>query len=84
MTELTIRPQRAAEAVARHIETLILEGSLTPDEALLPERDLALRLNVSRPTLRDGLKLLQDRGLLVGERGRGLRVAALGKADLLA
>jgi GntR family transcriptional repressor for pyruvate dehydrogenase complex len=82
MTEPTIRPQRAAEAVARHIETLILEGSLTPDEALLPERDLALRLNVSRPTLRDGLKLLQDRGLLVGERGRGLRVAALGRAAI--
>lgn len=80
MTEFPIRPERAAEAVARHIETLILEGSLAPDEGLLPERDLAQRLNVSRPTLRDGLKMLQDRGLLVGEKGRGLRVAPLGQA----
>lgn len=77
-----IRPERAAEAVARHIETLILEGSLAPDEALLPERDLAQRLNVSRPTLRDGLRMLQDRGLLVGGKGRGLRVAMLGQAAL--
>ncbi|WP_347138172.1 FCD domain-containing protein [Paracoccus sp. SSK6] len=82
MTNFSIRPERAAEAVARHIETLILEGSLFPGEGLLPERDLAARLNVSRPTLRDGLKLLQDRGLLVGERGRGLRVAALGRAAI--
>lgn len=82
MTEFHIRPERAAEAVARHIETLILEGSLAPGEGLLPERDLAVRLNVSRPTLRDGLKLLQDRGLLVGEKGRGLRVAALGRAAI--
>lgn len=82
MTEFSIRPERAAEAVARHIETLILEGSLAPDEGLLPERDLAARLNVSRPTLRDGLRLLQDRGLLVGEKGRGTRVAALGQAAI--
>lgn len=82
MTEFSIRPERAAEAVARHIETLILEGSLAPDEGLLPERDLAGRLNVSRPTLRDGLRLLQDRGLLVGEKGRGLRVAPLGRAAI--
>lgn len=82
MSEFSLRPERAAEAVARHIESLILEGSLAPDEGLLPERDLALRLNVSRPTLRDGLKLLQDRGLLVGEKGRGMRVAPLGRAAI--
>lgn len=82
MTDLSTRPHRAAEAVALHIETLILEGSLHPGEGLLPERDLAQRLNVSRPTLRDGLKLLQDRGLLVGEKGRGTRVAALGRAAI--
>ena len=82
MTDFSIRPERAAEAVARHVETLILEGSLAPGEGLLPERDLAARLNVSRPTLRDGLRLLQDRGLLVGEKGRGLRVAALGRAAI--
>ena len=82
MGEFSIRTERVAEAVARHIETLILEGALAPDQALLPERDLAVRLNVSRPTLRDGLKLLQDRGLLVGEKGRSLRVAPLGRAAI--
>lgn len=79
--DLSLAPGRAA-VVARHIETLILEGSLAPDEGLLPERDLARRLNVSRPTLRDALKLLGDRGLLVGDKNRGTRVAALGRTAI--
>jgi GntR family transcriptional repressor for pyruvate dehydrogenase complex len=82
MTELSIKPQRAAEAVARHLEALILEGSLRPGEALLPERELAERLNVSRPTLREGLKLLEDRGLLDSEKGKAMRVAQLGKSAI--
>lgn len=82
MTENAVKTERAAEAVARHIEKLILEGALRPDEYLLAERELAARLNVSRPTLRDGLKILEDRGLLVAERGRGTRVAALGAAAI--
>ncbi|MDQ7777397.1 FCD domain-containing protein [Paracoccus aminovorans] len=67
----------AAEATARHIEDLILEGSLRPGDPLLAERELALRLKVSRPTLRQGLKLLEQRGLLVAEAGGGRRVAPL-------
>lgn len=78
-----LKSERAAEAVARHVEGLILEGSLRPGEALLAERELALRLGVSRPTLRDGLKLLEARGLLVPFGARGLAVARLG-ASLLA
>jgi GntR family transcriptional repressor for pyruvate dehydrogenase complex len=67
----------AADATARRIEDLILEGSLRPGEALLPEREMALRMNVSRPTLRQGIKLLEDKGLLVGEPGGTRTVAPL-------
>lgn len=67
----------AALATARHIEDLILEGALRPGDPLLPERDMAQRLNVSRPTLRDGLKLLEDKGLIVAAPGGGRRIAAL-------
>jgi GntR family transcriptional repressor for pyruvate dehydrogenase complex len=75
-----IKSEKAADLVARHIEELILEGSLRPGEALLPERELAERLNVSRPTLRDGLKILEGRGLLTMRDGRGVKVAQLGAA----
>jgi len=67
----------AAEATARHIEDLILEGSLRPGEPLLAEREMAARLSVSRPTLRQGIKMLEDKGLLVAEPGGGRVVAQL-------
>lgn len=82
MTDISVKTERVAEAVARHIEKLILEGALRPGKYLLPERELAARLNVSRPTLRDGLKLLEDRGLLIAEPGRGTRIAPLGAAAI--
>lgn len=72
-----IKGATAAEATARHIEDLILEGSVRPGEALLPEREMALRLDVSRPTLRQGIKMLEEKGLLVAEAGGGRVVAPL-------
>lgn len=66
-----------AETTARRIEDLILEGSLRPGEQLLPEREMAVRLGVSRPTLRQGIRLLEDRGLLVSDSGGGRVVAPL-------
>lgn len=76
------RPERAADLVTRHIERLILEGSLRPGEPLLPERELAEKLNVSRPTLRDALKTLEQKGFLTGREGRGMKVAQLGAATI--
>ena len=75
MAKEGIKGSNAAESTARHLEDLILEGSLRPGEPLLPEREMALRLNVSRPTLRQGMKLLEDKGLLVADAG-GARVVA--------
>jgi len=74
----TVKPAKAAEAVARHIEGLVLEGSLRPGEKLPAERELAEQLAVSRPTLREGLHLLQRQGLLIREPGSGAAVAAIG------
>ncbi|MEW9856395.1 FCD domain-containing protein [Novosphingobium sp. M1R2S20] len=60
----SIRPAKLADAVADHIQELILEGALPPGERLLPERELAVKLDVSRPSLREGLEKLIERGLL--------------------
>ncbi|PZQ47502.1 MAG: GntR family transcriptional regulator [Rhodovulum sulfidophilum] len=75
MVKEGIKGSGAAEATARHIEDLILEGSIRPGEPLLPEREMAARLGVSRPTLRQGMKLLEDKGLLAAEPS-GARVVA--------
>ena len=77
MVKESIKGSSAAESTARHIEDLILEGSLRPGDPLLPEREMAARLDVSRPTLRQGIKLLEDKGLLVAEPGGGRVVAPL-------
>lgn len=68
-----LRTPKLAEAIAEHIERLILEGVLRPGEKLASERDLAERLEVSRPSLRDALEMLEKRGLLATSRD-GTRV----------
>lgn len=70
-----IEPERLAQSVVRQIELLILRGLLRPGERLPPERDLADRLGVSRPSLREAIADLQDRGLLVARAGAGVYVA---------
>jgi GntR family transcriptional repressor for pyruvate dehydrogenase complex len=59
-----VRNQKLADAIAEHLEQLILEGSLRPGEKLAPERELAEKLEVSRPSLREALEKLQARGLI--------------------
>jgi GntR family transcriptional repressor for pyruvate dehydrogenase complex len=70
----TIKAARIADTIASHLERLIFEGALHPGEKLLPERELAQKLDVSRPSLRDALALLEQRGLVVTDR-QGSRVA---------
>jgi len=67
MTE-RIRPQKVAEAIADHLEKLILQGVLRPGERLTPERELAEKLDVSRPSLREAIDMLAERGLLLTTR----------------
>src|ERR1700692_3882226 len=59
-----IRPEKLGDAIAEHLEKLILEGVLRPGEKLASERDLALKLDVSRPSLREALEKLQSKGLI--------------------
>lgn len=69
-----IKHQKISEAIADHIEKLILQGVLRPGERLMPERELAEKLDVSRPSLRDAIDLLAKRGLLITTRS-GTHVA---------
>ncbi len=76
-----VQPEKLSAAVVRQIEKLILRGILRPGERLPSERELSERLGVSRPSLRDALSDLQQRGLLVSRAGSGVFVAdVLGSA----
>jgi DNA-binding FadR family transcriptional regulator len=56
--------------LADRIITAIAVGAYSPGDRLPPERDLAVLQGVSRVTVREALKLLTDRGLIVSRRGR--------------
>ncbi|MEM6479018.1 MAG: FCD domain-containing protein [Pseudomonadota bacterium] len=76
-----IHAEKLADAVIAQVELLILRGILRPGERLPAERDLAERLGVSRPSLREALLLLQENGLVETRAGAGVFVAdVLGNA----
>ena len=76
-----VTPEKLSAAVTRQIEKLILRGILRPGERLPAERELAERLGVSRPSLREAVAELQDKGLLTTRAGAGIYVAdVLGNA----
>ncbi len=72
-----IQSDRVSDAVTRQIEQLILRGILRPGDRLPSERDLAERLGVSRPSLREAIADLQERGLLLSKAGSGIFVTDL-------
>ncbi len=81
MPFLKVQSEKLSSAVVRQIELLILRGILRPGERLPAERELSERLGVSRPSLRDAVADLQDRGLLSSRPGAGIYVAdVLGSA----
>lgn len=81
MPFLKVTPEKLSSSVVRQIEQLILRGILRPGERLPSERDLADKMGVSRPSLRDAISELAERGLLVSRPGSGIFVAeVLGSA----
>lgn len=76
-----VTQEKLSHAVIGQIEQLILRGILRPGERLPAERELAERLGVSRPSLRDAISHLQTAGLLSTKPGAGIYVAdVLGSA----
>ncbi|MFT4232216.1 MAG: FadR/GntR family transcriptional regulator [Leucobacter sp.] len=61
------------------LERLILEGELEPGERLPAERDLAEQLGVSRVSVREALRELENRGLIDRRPGRGTIVLSPGE-----
>lgn len=76
-----IEAEKLSHAVVQQIELLILRGILRPGERLPSERELSERLGVSRPSLREAVADMHDRGLLVSRPNAGIFVAdVLGSA----
>jgi DNA-binding FadR family transcriptional regulator len=74
------RPRpKAAEMVAAELRRQIVAGELKPGDKLHAENVLRTRFDISRPTLREALRLLESESLISIGRGQhgGARVKAL-------
>ncbi|MDT0342929.1 GntR family transcriptional regulator [Streptomyces litchfieldiae] len=60
--------------LSQQLEAAIEHGELLPGTLLVNEIDLAGRLGLSRPTVRQAIQALVDKGLLVRRRGVGTQV----------
>ncbi|MEU5509282.1 GntR family transcriptional regulator [Streptomyces fungicidicus] len=60
--------------LAQQLEAAIQQGVLAPGNLLGNEVDLSVRLGLSRPTVRQAIQSLVDKGLLVRRRGVGTQV----------
>ncbi|MEV4169511.1 FCD domain-containing protein [Nonomuraea sp. NPDC049709] len=68
-----LRPVRAGNAFEETVERLLQAiklGVVAPGDKLPPERELAVRLGISRVTLREAIRALSDAGYLDVRRGR--------------
>ena len=59
-----IKQEKISTKIVEQIKALIAGGELRPGDALPPERELMALLNVSRPSLREGLNTLATMGFI--------------------
>ena len=69
------RPDSLYKQLSKSLNRAIQQGLLTPGDALMPERELASRLNMSRITVRKAIDQLVEIGLLTKRQGAGTIVA---------
>ena len=72
-----IKAKRVSDQAYEQIRDLIFRGQLKPGDQIMPERELAQALGVSRPTVREAIKKLVTMGLLEHRQGQGTFVRSI-------
>lgn len=67
--ERVVTSMTLPEGIAEHLRGLIHRGEFGPGDRLPPERELADQLGVARISLREAIKMLQQRGYVEVRRG---------------
>lgn len=62
---------KLSDKVSKELESMIIDGTLKTGDRLPPERELADRFNVSRPSLREAIQNLKAKGLIHSKQGGG-------------
>jgi DNA-binding FadR family transcriptional regulator len=70
----TVAPQRLYRQIAEQLRQLMVSGEFALGSRLPAERDLAVQLGVSRPSVREALIALEVEGLIEVRTGSGIYV----------
>ncbi|MFT6269253.1 MAG: GntR family transcriptional repressor for pyruvate dehydrogenase complex [Alphaproteobacteria bacterium] len=70
-----IKQAKLSDVITERLESMIIDGTLAAGEKLLPERELAGKFKVSRPSLREAIQNLQAKGLIERKQGGGTFVS---------
>ena len=70
----TVAPQRLYRQIAEQVRQLMASGEFALGSRLPAERDLALQLGVSRPSVREALIALEVEGMIEVRTGSGIYV----------
>ena len=81
--ETPIQRESVAEMVVRRVLDMVKSGVLKAGDALPPERDLALSLDGSRPSVREAMRGLAVLGVVKSRQGGGAYISDLGPDALL-
>ena len=76
-----VQPQSLVDGLVRRLEAAIMTGEFPPG-ARLSEAALSVRLGVSRGPIREAIRQLEGRKLLVRETNFGTRVATVSLKDV--
>jgi GntR family transcriptional regulator, transcriptional repressor for pyruvate dehydrogenase complex len=78
-----VRQVRLPFQVAEQIQGLILARHFQVGDRLPPERDLCEQFKVSRTVIREAIRLLEAKGLIISYGGSGSYVSAIQSSDVV-
>lgn len=76
------RTKRIYEEVTTELQMLVQSGKFKPGDRLPPERQLAIMFAVSRNSVREAIKSLEQQGMLISRPGAGTFIVASSQTDL--
>lgn len=66
-----IQSRKLSDVITEQLESMIVDGRLLAGQKLPPERELAEKFAVSRPSLREAIQNMEAKGLLYRKQGGG-------------
>ena len=78
---LNMKVESIVDLAKRHMELWIIKGEYEPGQKL-KEEEIAMRLGISRPPIREALKVLETEGLVVRKPRRGVFVTEMTRKDV--